>query len=89
MHQRNRCTPVFDKEQFQTIKGNEAVSIAIESVSQQHAVFSPQKIKEYALKHLILPLIGWLMSAISTAIEHQIRSQNSYCAEHPVTQNPS
>lgn len=78
----------FDKKQFQTIKGNEAVSIAIESVSQQHAVFSPQKIKEYALKHLIAS--DWVVDEryINQAIEHQIRSQKLYCAEHPVTQKP-
>ena len=78
----------FDKEKFQTIKGNEAVSIAIESVSQQHAVFSPQKIKEYALKHLIAS--DWVVDEryINQAIEHQIRSQKLYCAEHPLTQKP-
>ncbi|SFM08110.1 conjugative transfer relaxase/helicase TraI [Legionella jamestowniensis] len=78
----------FDKEQFQTIKGNEAVTIAIESVSQQHAVFSPQKIKEYALKHLIAS--DWVVDEryINQAIEQQIRSQKLYCAKHPVTQKP-
>lgn len=78
----------FDKEHFQTIKGNEAVTVAIESVSQQHAVFSPQKIKEYALKHLIAS--DWVVDEryINQAIEHHIRSQKLYCAEHPVTQKP-
>lgn len=78
----------FDKKQFQTIKGNEAVTVAIESVSQHHAVFSPQKIKEYALKHLIAS--DWVVDEryINQAIEHQIRSQKLYCAEHPVTQKP-
>lgn len=78
----------FDKEKFQTIKGNEAVTVAIESVSQQHAVFSPQKIKEYALKHLIAS--DWVVDElyINQAIEHQIRSQKLYSAEHPVTQKP-
>ncbi|HDV5785636.1 TPA: conjugative transfer relaxase/helicase TraI [Legionella pneumophila] len=78
----------FDKEQFQTMKGNEAVSMAIESVSQQHAVFSPQKIKEYALKHLIAS--DWVVDEryINQAIEHQIRSQKLYCAEHAITKKP-
>lgn len=78
----------FDKEQFQTIKGNEAVTVAIESVSQQHAVFSPQKIKEYALKHFIAS--DWVVDEryINQAIEHHVRCQNLYCAQHPVTQKP-
>lgn len=38
----------FDKEKFQIIKGDEAGTIAIDAVSQQTAVFTPQKIKEHA-----------------------------------------
>ncbi|CDZ79416.1 Multifunctional conjugation protein TraI [Legionella massiliensis] len=78
----------FDKEKFQTIKGKEAVTLAIESVSQLHAVFSPQKIKEHALKHLIAS--DWVVDEryINQAIDYHIREQTLYCARHPVTQKP-
>lgn len=78
----------FDKEKFQTIKGDEAVYIAIEAVSQQTAVFTPQKIKEHALKHVIAS--DWVVDEkyIDKAMEKRIREQKLYRAEHPITQKP-
>lgn len=78
----------FDKEKFQTIKGDEAVTIAIEAVSQQTAVFTPQKIKEHALKHIIAS--DWVVDEqyINKAIEQRIKSQTLLSAEHPITQKP-
>lgn len=78
----------FDKEKFQTIKGDEAVTIAIESVSQQTAVFTPQKIKEHALKHIIAS--DWVVDEryIDKAMEQRIASQKLLFAQHPITQKP-
>ncbi|MBY0377853.1 MAG: conjugative relaxase, partial [Gammaproteobacteria bacterium] len=76
----------FDKEKFQTIKGDEAVTIAIEAVSQQTAVFTPQKIKEHALKYIIAS--DWVVDEryIDKAMEQRIASQKLLCAQHPITQ---
>ena len=78
----------FDKEKFQTIKGDEAVFTAIEAVSQQTAVFTPRKIKEQALKHVIAS--DWIVDEkfIDKAIEKRIEEQSLYLAAHPVTQKP-
>lgn len=60
---------------------------AIESVSQQTAVFTPQKIKN-TLKHIIAS--DWVVDEryIDKAIDARIASQNLLCAHHPITQKP-
>ncbi|HBD7476117.1 TPA: conjugative transfer relaxase/helicase TraI [Legionella pneumophila] len=78
----------FGKERLQVIKGQEAVRIAIESVSQNHTVFSPQKIKEHALKHLIASDSVVDERYIDKALAQNIQEQKLYQATHPLTQKP-
>lgn len=76
----------YGKENRQINKAREAVYVAIESVSQQHAVFDMKDIKKEALKFSIASSCTIDEKLINQAIKEEIKDQNLYDAIHPYTQ---
>ncbi|MFA6302177.1 MAG: conjugative transfer relaxase/helicase TraI [Legionella sp.] len=76
----------YGKEPRQMNKAKDAVYVAIESVSQQQAVFNMKDLKKEALKFSIASSHSIDEGLINKAIEEQIKEQNLYHAVHPYTQ---
>lgn len=76
----------YGKESRQMNKAKDAVYVAIESVSQQQAVFDMKDLKKEALKYSIASSHSIDEGLINKAIEEQIKEQNLYHAVHPYTQ---
>ncbi|MEI6094362.1 MAG: MobF family relaxase [Gammaproteobacteria bacterium] len=75
----------FNKEDLQHIKAREAVSVAIETISQKSSVFEARKLKEYALKHTLTGAQIVTSSAIDKVIEEKIQDQSLYTGFDPYT----
>jgi hypothetical protein len=78
----------YGKENIALNNAREAVYVAIESVSQQHAVFEERELKKEALKHSIASNKIIDESLINKAIAENRANQNLYVAKHPLTQKP-
>jgi conjugative transfer relaxase protein TraI len=66
-------------------RARDAVHVAIESVSQQQAVFDERAIKKEALKYSIASTQIIDEKHIDQAIKQQVKEQNLYQATHPYT----
>lgn len=75
----------YNKEQRQMQQAQQAVYVAIESVSQQQAVFDWRTLKKEALKYSIAGHHIIDEEFINKAIQEQIKTQNLYEAIHPYT----
>lgn len=75
----------YSKEQRLMQQAQQAVYVAIESVSQQHAVFDWRTLKKEALKYSIAGHHIIDEEFINKAIHEQIKTQNLYEATHPYT----
>jgi len=75
----------YGKEAIILNHAKEAVHIAIESVSQQQAVFALRTLKKEALKHAIASTSFVDEKLIDAVIVNQVKSQNLYQAMHPYT----
>jgi len=75
----------YSKEQYQMQHAQKAVHVAIESVSQQQAVFDWRTLKKEALIYSIASQHIIDEKLINQAIEEQIKTQNLYEATHPYT----
>lgn len=78
----------YSRENIEIQQAREAVYVAIESVSQQHAVFEERELKKEALKFVIASNKIVDESALDKVIAENISSQNLYQAIHPYTQKP-
>ncbi|MGM9451934.1 conjugative transfer relaxase/helicase TraI [Legionella bozemanae] len=76
----------YGKENIEMNHAREAVYVAIESVSQHHAVFEQRELKKEALKHVIASNIIVDEKYIDKVIVENIKNQNLYEAKHPYTQ---
>lgn len=75
----------FNKEDLQHMKAREAVSVAIETISQKSSVFEARKLKEYALKHTLTGADVVTSRAIDKAIKEKIQDQSLYKGFDPYT----
>ncbi len=78
----------YGKHAIELNHAREAVNVAIESVSQQRAVFDLRALKQDALKHTIASNSVVDERAIDKAIEENIANQQLYKAINPYTQKP-
>lgn len=78
----------YGKENIEINLVREAVHVAIESVSQQHAVFEERELKKEALKFTIASNKIVDEAVIDKVIAENISNQNLYKAKHPFTQKP-
>jgi conjugative relaxase-like TrwC/TraI family protein len=78
----------YGKDRLELDHAREAVHVAIESVSQQQAVFDLRALKKDALKHVIGSLMIVDEAVIDEAINEKIADQQLYKAIHPYTQKP-
>ncbi|WP_392536747.1 conjugative transfer relaxase/helicase TraI [Legionella sp. 227] len=76
----------YGKENIEMNHAREAVYVAIESVSQQQAVFEQKELKKEALKHVIACNSIVDEKYIDKVIVENIKNQNLYEAKHPYTQ---
>lgn len=76
----------YGKDVVELNRARVAVHVAIESVSQQHAVFDLRALKKDALKHTIASNTIVDERAIDKAIEENVANQQLYKAIHPYTQ---
>ena len=79
----------FKKEELEYIKAQEAVEVAIETVSQKASVFEMRKLREFALKHTLTSnqIVGF--QAIDKVIDEKIKDQSLYVGRDPYTQEPA
>lgn len=75
----------YGRENLEINQAKEAVYIAIESVSQQEAVFDRRTLKKEALKYSIASNMIVDERLLDRMIDANIESQELYQAEHPFT----
>jgi conjugative transfer relaxase protein TraI len=78
----------YGKDNIEMNHARESVFVAIESVSQQQAVFEERELKKEALKYVIASTKIIEETLINKAIDENISHQNLYTARHPFTQKP-
>lgn len=78
----------YGKDNIEMTHARESVYVAIESISQQHAVFEERELKKEALKYVIASNKIIDETLINKAIDENIANQNLYTARHPFTQKP-
>ncbi|HAU1387076.1 TPA: conjugative transfer relaxase/helicase TraI [Legionella pneumophila] len=78
----------YGKNALELRHARESVFVAIESVSQQQAVFDVKTLKQEALKYVIAGDKVVDERQIDKAIEENITSKNLYKAMHPYTRQP-
>lgn len=78
----------YGKEAITLNHAREAVHVAIESVSQQEAVFDLRTLKQEALKHTIASHAIVDEKIIDRVIADNIKEQTLYQAMHPYTRKP-
>ncbi|HBD7398683.1 TPA: conjugative transfer relaxase/helicase TraI [Legionella pneumophila] len=76
----------YGKDNIEMNYARESVYVAIESISQQHAVFEERELKKEALKHIIASNKIIDETLINKAIDESIANQSLYRARHPFTQ---
>ncbi|HCJ1109598.1 TPA: conjugative transfer relaxase/helicase TraI [Legionella pneumophila] len=78
----------YGKDNIEMNHARESVYVAIESISQQQAVFEERELKKEALKYVIASNKIIDETLINKAIAENIADQNLYTAKHPFTQKP-
>jgi conjugative transfer relaxase protein TraI len=78
----------FEKDDLVALKAKEAVSVAIETISQKTSVFEKRELKEAALKHTLAGKTIVSIEAIERSIEQSIKDHAMYQASDPVTNRP-
>lgn len=78
----------YGKQSIEMGHAKEAVTVAMESVSQQQAVFSLRSLKQEALKYAIASNQIVDEKLIDNVIHEQIKNQELYQAIHPYTRQP-
>jgi len=78
----------FEKDDLVALKAKEAVSVAIETISQKTSVFEKRELKEAALKHTLAGKTIVSIEAIERSIELSIKDHAMYQASDPVTNRP-
>ena len=78
----------FGKDDLIALNAKEAVSVAIETISQKTSVFEKRELKEAALKHTLAGKTIVSIEAIDQSIEQSIKDHAMYQASDPVTSRP-
>lgn len=76
----------FEQQDLEVIKAREAVTVAIETVSQKMSIFNRRLLKEYALRHTLTTQEIVSIESIDKAIEEKINDQSLYSNSNPKTQ---